>query len=127
MQYKSNKIKKTKSLHISQFLAGDILTGNSSKLIKKHKQTKKQTTKTKKPTNIFLETLSNSRAYEIISSFYNLYSPIESKIIHYTDSATKKLDKLGWTNMRLGAGYPLDGMKATLNGWRVLIRFKACC
>ena len=49
---------------------------------------------------------------DLLDSFYNLYSPIESRIIHYADPATKRLDKRGWANLHLGQAYCLPSLQS---------------
>jgi FtsJ-like methyltransferase len=49
---------------------------------------------------------------DLLDSFYNLYSPIESRIIHYGDVATKRLDRRGWANLHLGQAYCLSSLQS---------------
>jgi hypothetical protein len=48
---------------------------------------------------------------ELLDSFYKLFAPIESRIIHYGDLTTKLLDRRGWNNLKLGTAYHLESMK----------------
>lgn len=69
----------------------------------------------KLPYNRHILTVLQEKQNDLLDSFYNLYAPIESKIIHYGDLATKQLDRRGWDNLRLGAAYPLDNIASQCN------------
>jgi hypothetical protein len=112
--YKKTRTNRTKSLNISQFLAKDSKqTKNKtsktlskvSKLVAKHKLTTNL-----KPNKSRLQL--QLEIDDIISSFYNLYAPIESRIIHYGDIATKRLDRRGWMNLQIGSAYSLPSMQS---------------
>lgn len=126
--YKKQSIKTNvfskKSLRISQFLENDNNNKTNKKInkkinkktIKAHKHLKQSLSKQK---SIYDKHKSTSnpdlilahKQYDIISSFYNLFAPIESKIIHYSDATTKRLDRNGWTHLQLGDAYPLPSLQ----------------
>jgi hypothetical protein len=110
---KTNRTKyRTKLLNISQFLAkdGKQTKNKSSKTFSK---VSKLVAKNKLTSNLKLNKCRlQLEIDDIISSFYNLYSPIESRIIHYGDPATKRLDRRGWANLHLGQAYPLPSLQS---------------
>jgi len=63
------------------------------------------------PYNRHIVAVLNKKQDELLNSFYNLYGSIESRIIHYGDAETKRLDRRGWGNLRLRAGYVLEGIE----------------
>lgn len=48
---------------------------------------------------------------DLLESFYNLFSPLESRIIHYNDYTSKRLDRNGWNNLGLGASYSIQSIE----------------
>lgn len=53
---------------------------------------------------------------DLLESFYNLFAPIESRIIHYNDSTSKRLERRGWDNLGLGAAYSLQSIEQHFQG-----------
>lgn len=97
---KSNKLSNSKkTLDIDILLAANSNPQSRTKT-KKHNKYSKHSKKSIVNLN-----------FDSIGSFYNLFSPLESRIIHYADSTTKRLDRSGWDNLRLGTAYPLESIE----------------